>query len=274
MLRNMTKRQAIAAYLVLTLALVGGIALGTKANATDTPETTGGECVRAGTETVEHDAVTKEEGEYKKWIVTQEAVPGVPAEYEVEHQYKKQTQTTKIGRLSGDVKSISDWSWWSPASYQWSTTETDVLESGHHGSWIEGFYRYEREYRYAPTGETRQGELITPEVPAIEEQGEWQYAWGEVGTFSREWIDTGDRRDVLVKEAWTETIDHPETGNCAPDPEPSPDVTPTETAPPAEPETPKSQRSSSTFTEAPEPECAPDEGLNTRGQCVKPTFTG
>lgn len=198
-----------------TLLLMAGLFTAASATATvsdpEAPPPTAPEeeCVPsdAWTETIEHPAVYE--------------TVHHDAEYATEYEYVKQVRgvVQKKGIFGWSDIDTFDWEIWSGGSTKWSETDTDVLESGPHNAvqseWTEGhgiFKKYYREltteYRYVPTGETRQGELIKD-------------AWDE---------------EVLVKDAWTETIEHPAVTCEDPDPEDPPIVIDPED--PAEPETP------------------------------------
>lgn len=105
-----------------------------------------------------------------------------PAEYATEHLYKKQVKTVRTKGNKTEV--VHDWQWWSPVSAKWSEQDVAVLESGDHAEWKERGWNYDRDYRYVKTGETRQGRMT--KEPSTEQ--------------------------VKVKDAWTETIEHPAEG--------------------------------------------------------------
>lgn len=108
-------------------------------------------------------------------------VPAQAAEYSKSYEYNKQTKTTRTHK-HGKVELVSDWSWWAGNAPKYSDTNPEVLESGHHGSWSEGPWDYERVYRYVSTGKvtetlvkeavaaTYKEIIITPavdEIPAV-----------------------------------------------------------------------------------------------------------
>lgn len=160
------------------------------------------------------------------------------AEYATEHEYAKQVKgkVQKKGLFGWTDKGNFDWETWSGGSTRWEGG--GFSESGPHNSvqstWTEGSWPFKTDwrkistdYRYAATGETRQGDLIDA-------------AWTE---------------EVLVTAAWTETI--PAQGEptievqvgeecITPEPTPEPEVTP-EPTPDVTPE-PKPEPAAEEFT--------------------------
>ena len=101
-------------------------------------------------------------------------------DFRTKYQYQKQTKTTVRHGNSGPYVLVSDWSWWSPASTQWSFDNVEVLESGNHANWTQNHQvpgpdhtdYFDRDYRYVKNGVTQQvpngshqeysGEVLAP----------------------------------------------------------------------------------------------------------------
>lgn len=209
--------------------------------------------------TIEHEAV------YETVVVT----PAVPAQAEegyIEHQYGKQVRGVVQQRDNGqytwhNTGRSFDWTWWAPASTQWSREDVAVLSSGPHSGvvreWTEGnghkhWREKATEYRYVKTGETRYTKTkdAVPAQPAVTEDRLVTEARTEivpaVGTPTIE---------IEVPCAPTPTPTEEPTSTPSPSPEPTPTTTPSSepTPTPSEPKPTASQPSTPTPSTSPSP---------------------
>lgn len=188
------------------------------------------ECVPADawTETIEHPAVTE--------IVHHDAT------YATEYQYIKQVRgNVQKWFIVWYNDGTFDWENWSGGSTQWSEQNVDVLETGPHSAVQAsgtGWRKVTTEYRYVPTGETRQGRELTA-------------AYDET---------------VVVTPAWTETIEHPAIVCEEPEPEP--------TDPPEDPEPGDDQEPADPEPTQPPAQPAPPAAPPAAPEPASPTFTG
>jgi hypothetical protein len=72
-----------------------------------------------------------------------------------EYEYKKQVRERRKLKTSSSWSWTTNWTWWSPASYKWSTSDVAELETGLHAAWNTTWYNYQRIYRYVPTGNSK-----------------------------------------------------------------------------------------------------------------------
>lgn len=235
-MKNITKhhlKEAAAGLTLLAMTAVFAVWIGSlAANATEEPDAA--LCVPVyetqdnpdyvPEQTIEHEAVfetTEHPAVFE--TVEHEAVYETvehAAEYEyIEHDATYATEYQYVKQVKGKVQKKSIFGWkneghfgwetWTGGSTQWSEDDVAVLESGAHNavqdSWTEGSWPFKSEwrkvstdYRYAPTGETRQGDLIKD---AWTEKVLVKEAWTEDVLITEAWSE-----EVLVTEAWTETI--------------------------------------------------------------------
>ncbi len=133
-------------------------------------------------------------------------------DFKTEYQYQKKVRgvVQKKDPYKGWVNvGTFGWEWYSSPSYQWSTDNVDVLQSGDHNSvqseWTDGGTKYRKvtqAFAYMKNGNTRE----------IKVGSHWEYQWATESPGSG-WTKTGESRwkvepkpaqTVLYKDgAWT-----------------------------------------------------------------------